>query len=755
MDAAAPVKLGVLTSGGDAQGMNAAVRAVVRTARYFGAVPYAIYEGWQGAVDGGDAVHEMTWDEVGSIIWRGGTIIGTARSKDFRERAGMLRAAKNLLDHGIDRLVVIGGDGSLTGTDIFRREWPALLAELVAAGEITQSVADRHPSLMIAGLVGSIDNDLVGTDSTIGADSALHRILEAIDALTSTAASHQRSFVIEVMGRHCGYLPLMAAIAGGCDYVLVPELPPADGWEEVMCQSLRRGRAAGRRDSLVVVAEGARDRHGNAIRAHDVMNVIQERMGEDTRVTILGHVQRGGRASAYDRWMSTVLGYHAVVEVLNAKPEDPAHILGIRENRVARLPLVESIQNTRAVADHIEVGRFRDAVKARGGSFGSMLQMFGLLSEPPEPDAPTTGKRIAIMHIGGLAPGMNAAVRAAVRLGIACGHTMLGVNGSVKGLMAGQVRELSWGDVDSWMVEGGADLGTRRTVPELEDFYPIGRALENNQVDALIIVGGFRGYRTARALVAERDRYPAFRMPIVCIPASIDNNLPGSELSIGTDSALNAAVEALDKIKQSASATTRAVVAEIMGRSCGYLTLMSGLAVGAERVYLHERGVTLPEIEEDVRRAVESFRDGRRFFLALRNEQASEYYTTDVLARLFEAESEGLFTVRQSTLGHLQQGADPSPFDRILATRLAAYAIDDVTKQFVTGRNEAKYVGLVGGGISALPLRDMADHVEADVDRPLEQWWLEMEPVLEATSDADARPADISEVQRLISRRSG
>ena len=156
----------------------------------------------------------MTWDDVSDILNRGGTVIGTARSVAFRQREGRRRAAQHLVQRGIDRLVVIGGDGSLSGADLLRQEWPSLVEELVAAGTIDRETAERHPALMIAGLVGSIDNDMLGTDMTIGADSALHRIIEAVDAIGSTAESHQRSFVVEVMGRHCGYLALMSAIAG-------------------------------------------------------------------------------------------------------------------------------------------------------------------------------------------------------------------------------------------------------------------------------------------------------------------------------------------------------------------------------------------------------------------------------------------------------------------------------------------------------------------------------------------------------------
>jgi 6-phosphofructokinase 1 len=161
----------VLTSGGDAQGMNAALRAVVRTALNLGAEVFAVYEGYRGLVEGGVRIRPVTWDDVSRILNRGGTVIGTARSTEFREREGRRRAVRNLVERGIDRLVVIGGDGSLSGADLLRAEWPSLIDELVAEGAIDRPTADRYPALRIVGLVGSIDNDMLGTDQTIGADS--------------------------------------------------------------------------------------------------------------------------------------------------------------------------------------------------------------------------------------------------------------------------------------------------------------------------------------------------------------------------------------------------------------------------------------------------------------------------------------------------------------------------------------------------------------------------------------------------------
>lgn len=165
---------------------------------------YFIKEGYQGMVDGGEHIVEANWASVSSIIHRGGTVIGSARCSDFRERVGRLKAAQNLVKKGITNLVVIGGDGSLTGANLFRIEWVSLLDELVKTGRITADEQLKNKSLHIAGMVGSIDNDFCGTDMTIGTDSALHRIIEAIDAIVSTAYSHQRTFIMEVMGRHCG-----------------------------------------------------------------------------------------------------------------------------------------------------------------------------------------------------------------------------------------------------------------------------------------------------------------------------------------------------------------------------------------------------------------------------------------------------------------------------------------------------------------------------------------------------------------------
>ena len=725
-------KIAVLTSGGDAQGMNAAVRAVVRTGIDKGAEVYAVYEGYQGLVDGGDQIHRLDWNAVSGILQRGGTIIGTARSEEFRTRAGRKKAALNLIQLGIDGLIVIGGDGSLTGAHLFRQEWPGLMAELVESGAISPEIAEAHPSLLIIGLVGSIDNDFFGTDMTIGTDSALHRITEAIDAISSTAASHQRTFVVKVMGRNCGYLALYAALATGADWVLIPESPPdVDNWQDVMVERLKAGTKAGRRDHIIVLAEGAHDRDGNYIGSTDVQRLLEERLGEEVRVTALGHVQRGGRPSAYDRNLATQLGYDAVISLLNAKPDDEPVLVGMHANRIVHHPLMECVEKTREVATAIAAKDYEKAMELRSDSFkeafGTLKTMVRALPHPPEPGQKRW--RIAIINAGAPAAGMNTAGRTATRLGLDQGHIMLGIGNGFDGFAKNQVRELNWMSVSGWASQGGSVLGTSRKQPKGRDLYAIARAIEDNHLDALMVIGGWTGHEAVYTLLNERANFPAFNIPIVCLPASISNNLPGSEFSIGADTALNNIVDAVDKIKQSAVAARRCFVVEVMGHSCGYLALMSGMATGAERVYMNEEGITLKNLATDIDTLNRAFDAGKRLGLFIRSENANAIYTTDFICSLFEEEGREVFDVRPAVLGHLQQGGDPSPFDRIQASRLARLCLNHLIAECENGSTNITFIGLQNGKIAFNDMRDFERMVDTTTQRPKEQWWLQLKTI--------------------------
>jgi 6-phosphofructokinase 1 len=725
-------RIAVFTSGGDAQGMNAAVRSVVRTGLDRGLEVYAIYEGYQGLVDGGERIKKMGWDSVGGIMNRGGTVIGTARCKTFLTREGRLTAAKNVIAHGIEGLVVIGGDGSLTGANLFREEWPSLVEELAEKGEITEEEATAYPNLLIVGLVGSIDNDFYGTDMTIGADTALHRIAEAVDAITSTAASHQRTFVVKVMGRNCGYLALMGALACGADWVLIPESPPdVENWEEVMVERLKAGRKAGRRDSIVILAEGARDRDGKYIGSSDVQRILEEGLQEDVRITVLGHVQRGGRPSAFDRNLSTLLGHESVDAIIKAKPEDePLHI-GIKGNRLSKQPLMACVENTHTVTEAIADKDYERAMDLRSSSFKESWRTVRTIMRAL-PHAPTSGQkrfRIGVLNAGAPASGMNTASRTFIRLGLDQGHIMLGISNGFEGLANGEVREMEWMDMSGWVSMGGSELGTSRRVPKGSDLYAIARAIDTYQIDALLMIGGWNGYEATFKMYNERANFPSFNVPIVCMPASINNNLPGSEFSIGVDTALNNIVDAVDKIKQSAVATRRCFVVEVMGHWCGYLALMGGLATGAERVYLNEEGVTLKDLQKDVETLSKGFEMGKRLGLMIRNEYANDIYSTTFMCSLFEEEGKDLFDVRPAILGHQQQGGDPSPYDRIQATRLARLCLEHLIERCEKKSDAISFIGLQGGKYKFEDMRDFPRKVDFEHQRPIDQWWMSLRPI--------------------------
>jgi 6-phosphofructokinase 1 len=738
-------RVGVLTSGGDASGMNAAIRAVVRTALDRGLEIFGVYEGFCGLIEGGDRIRPMTWNSVGNTIQRGGTIIGTARSEAFATRPGRLAAARTLLAAGIDNLIVIGGDGSLTGADVFRREWDSLLDDLVATSAVPLELAMQHPRLTVVGLVGSIDNDAFGTDMTIGADTALHRITEAIDAISSTASSHRRTFVIEVMGRHCGYLALMSAIATGADWVFIPEHPPeSDTWEAELVAALKAGREAGRRDAIIVVSEGATDRAGHPITSERLRGVLEAGLAEAVRITVLGHVQRGGAPSAFDRNLGTILGHAAVETLLSGDASEESQVVGMRGNRVVRIPLAECVSQTREINRLLEAREYPRALELRGNAFVTALRTLQtLLRALPHPPQPGQRRlRLAILNVGAPAPGMNTAVRAAVRIAIDQGHTILGVRRGFQGLIRDDIQEMAWMSVNGWAPLGGSELGTNRVVPSGPDFHAIAKAIETYRIEGLLIVGGWEGYQGAYRLFEERVNFPAFEIPMVCLPATIDNNLPGTELSIGADTALNSIVCVVDKIKQSAVAERRCYIVEVMGRRCGYLALMSGLATGAERVYLHEEGVTLKSLKEDLDRLIAGFRDGKRLGLVIRNENANPTYDTSFMSALFEEEGGGAFAVRESILGHLQQGGDPSPFDRIQATKLARRCVRFLVEQTAAERPECAFIGMVAGKVQFHPLEDLPRMMDEPNRRPKTQWWLGLRTINNALArSGPATPA--------------
>ncbi|XP_052404024.1 ATP-dependent 6-phosphofructokinase, platelet type isoform X5 [Carassius gibelio] len=682
--------IGVLTSGGDAQGMNAAVRAVVRMGIYVGAKVFFIHEGYQGMVDGGDNIKEASWESVSSMLQVGGTVIGSARCKDFRTHEGRLRAALNLVQRGITNLCVIGGDGSLTGANLFREEWSGLLDELVQSGQISEEAAQTHSALHIVGMVGSIDNDFCGTDMTIGTDSALHRIIEVVDAIMTTAQSHQRTFVLEVMGRHCGYLALVSALACGADWVLIPEMPPKDGWEEQMCHKLSENRADKKRLNIIIVAEGAIDQNNKPITTELIKDLVVRCLGFDTRVTILGHVQRGGTPSAFDRILASRMGVEAVLALLEASPGTPACVVSLCGNQAVRLPLMECVQMTQEVQKAMDEKRFEEAVKLRGRSFENNLNTYKLLSHRKmNAELPRSSFNVAVLNVGAPAAGMNAAVRSAVRVGITEGHTVFAVSDGFEGFSKGQIKEFKWGDVGGWTGQGGSLLGTKRTLPA-KHIDKIAEQMRIHNINALLVIGGF---------------------------------------------------ETCDRIKQSASGTKRRVfIIETMGGYCGYLATVGGLASGADAAYIYEEPFDIRDLQSNVEHLTEKMKTSIQRGLVLRNENSSENYTTDFIYQLYSEEGKGVFDCRKNVLGHMQQGGAPSPFDRNFGTKIAAKAMQWISKKlkefyregrvFANTEDSACLLGMRRRALVFQPVIQLKDETDFVHRIPKEQWWLRLRPLM-------------------------
>ena len=304
-------KIGVLTSGGDSPGMNAAIRSVVRTCAYHNIECVGIYRGYEGLMEGD--FKKMDARSVKGIINKGGTILKSARSEEFKTKEGRQKAFKQLKESNVDGLVVVGGDGSFTGALIFNQEF----------------------NFPVIGIPGTIDNDIFGTSHTLGFDTALNTVVDAIDKIRDTASSHNRLFFIEVMGRDVGHIALNVGIAGGAEEILIPE---EDLGLDRLVESLNKSRKSGKSSSIVVVAEG--DKIGKNI--FELKDYVDENMdGYDVRVSVLGHMQRGGPPSCFDRVLASRMGVKAVESLLEGQTN---YMVGLLNNKIALTPLSNAIK---------------------------------------------------------------------------------------------------------------------------------------------------------------------------------------------------------------------------------------------------------------------------------------------------------------------------------------------------------------------------------------------------------------------------
>ncbi len=307
-------KIGVLTSGGDAPGMNAALRGVVRTALSEGLEVYGVKDGYLGLYE--NRIEKLDRSSVSDVINKGGTFLGSARFPEFRDEAVREKAIENLKEHGIDALVVVGGDGSYMG-----------------AKKLTEM---GYPCI---GLPGTIDNDIAGTDYTIGYLTALNTVIDAIDRLRDTSSSHQRISIVEIMGRHCGDLTLMSAIAGGCEYIITPETGLD---KEKLVSNIKDGIKKGKKHAIIALTELMMD-------ANELAREIEAATGRETRATVLGHIQRGGRPTAFDRVLASRMGNYAVHLLMEGHG---GRCVGIQREQLVHHDIIDAIENMKRPVRH-------------------------------------------------------------------------------------------------------------------------------------------------------------------------------------------------------------------------------------------------------------------------------------------------------------------------------------------------------------------------------------------------------------------
>ncbi|XGW01542.1 hypothetical protein V3C99_014008 [Haemonchus contortus] len=724
--------IGVITSGSDAQGMNSAIRSIVRCGLRRNCKVYFVFDGFEGLIT--NRLEEARWESVSNILPKGGTILGTTRCEAFKAREERMKAALTLHTHKIYHLACIGGDGSLTGLKIFRDEWESLTAELLKAGSISKEQAEQGRILRVVGIAGTIDNDFFGTDRTIGFDSAMARVTECVDNLTATAMSHQRAFIVEVMSHECGSLALTAALALEADFVFIPEIPPPDNWPEVLCAHLHRKRKAGSRLNLVIIAEGATDAAGKRINSDEVKKIIEEKLKFEVRVASLGYLQRGGAPSFLDRLLGCRMGSEAVNTLLSSDPKSPK-LLCLKGHVIVKLPLSKLLGKTQKIREEKRKGSLTDAADARGKNFKQKTDFVQLIAEPPSFFF-GVARNFAVIHVGTPAAGMNCVTHAFVRIANHSKYNVFGIERCWEGLAEGRFRELNWGNVTGWMYRGGSELGSKKQLPT--EIEKLSSALREQNIEGLLIVGGFEAFQSAIILNEARNSYSAFDIPMVVVPCSIANNVPGTCNSLGTDTALNEICRQVDNIQLSARSTRkRVVIVETQGGRCGFLAAMTAMATGADQALVFQKEFSERDLKKMVQHAGMKADRGLAQYTIIRSEGADDKMTCDYIKDYFEEqeETEQELSARVNILCHAQAGGAPSAFDRQMGLRMAIYAFQGLRDPKRMGDHDCCVLGLVGRELKFTSILQLAKETCFVHNLPLCQWWMCLMPLISELSD--------------------
>lgn len=675
-------KIAILTSGGDAPGMNASIRGAVRAALQKGWCVYGIRDGYRGLAAGGEYIIPLDWVDVSWNFREGGTFLGSARLpqlQDTNPASGELKskALANLQALNITGLVIIGGDGSLTGGYALHCHLQKILPE---------SGRGEDGGLSIVGIPGSIDNDIASTDMAIGVDTTLNTIVECVDKLRDTATSHRRVIIVEVMGRRRGYLAVMSGLATGADSIFIREEGIQQHQLNGMLGDLTQSFGLGQKASIIIRAEGAPVSTGYL---KETISVFLEPKRE-VRETVLGHLQRGGIPTVFERTLATRMGIKAIEVLAEGYPEP--QMLGLAEKEIRPFSLAHALAQ-------INTTSFQERLSP---NTEAALALARELEQPPRCTA--QGMKIALITDGSNVSGMNMAIRAAARRALNQGIEVKGIRGGLNGLLRARENAISleWSmlEMKSILRRAGTLLGVSSSDAQFKetDLSPVAEELHALGISGVIVIGNKHTYHSACRL------FPAMKIPALAIPAAFNCRLPGTDWVIGMDSALNDLLRDIDRAADAAHVTRRIFIIHLKGDYCSCLVSLAALAGGAELLLIDEEG---PEAAN--RDAFQSTVHQRMGALK-RMIDLGKTFATIVFFSSHAGRAEGsLEFIRkamrdqgitrevaviplETSLG----GIVPTAFDRILAKRLGAKALDVLLEKIRARDHTLHAVGLVG-----------------------------------------------------------
>lgn len=798
------IRIGVLTSGGDAPGMNSAVKSIIRASLKKDIKVFGIYRGFEGLIRGD--IRKLGWNTETQESGQGGTCLLSARSQRFKTREGMKEAARNLFIRRINSLVIIGGDGSMSGALCLRKHFRELCGELIREGAVSEDhvrakmdqknmlrnksessfnsfansdsrdtkeksksesslsteniedilmhswesdsseefcmTQDELYDLNVVGIPGTIDNDISRTDFTLGSDSAITRVIEVAEKLNTTMRSHRRIFVLECMGRDCGWITLMAGVACDADYVIIPE-DPKDEWQNDMLKSVKTAYYNHKPNIFVFLCEHAVDINGNRITMEDVKAVI-EAEGLNARGLIIGHIQRGGITSAKDRIFGAMAGIKAV-EYLANSPGEPMMVATICEEYLLS-SLEDVIRDNCRIKELYEQRRYKEVMEMRSTSFQNMYILFeahrkmmvmkyfkehlhsreedkeGRLHANAEKklaeceDLPDKIKdmlrlkekrhlRIGVLHDGMRSAGMNAVLNGIVQMALSHGNEVLYFIDGYDGMEQMQAREADIYEFSRRHSGAGSVIGT--SYCRVVDARKIKERLEDLKIDYLVVMGGTRNLEVAKHI-----------KNMILVPCCTSNNCPGTKVSIGSDTALNTIIVATAACKMTSLSVRRTIfVIEISGENSGYLSIMGGVASGVFEV-LYPEECTLDNLVRIKKKIRDVFRRQiKNSVIIFRNQNTFDGMPVESLCKILCCDTDIRYNF--SVLGHLERGIVTSALDRINARLSALKVLEVCAKGMGTG-----VVGIQCGQAVYTSLDEVLDDYDAEKDTVKHPSWL-------------------------------